>query len=69
LNEETQSKEPGYEQWLWVFGKEKTSKELATELIHEVKINDKGNCSTSTGEIFPSQMPPDIIGRSDIMRI
>ncbi|MCJ1368297.1 hypothetical protein MMC16_007439 [Acarospora aff. strigata] len=63
-NEETQSKEQGYEEWLfiaWVFGREKTFKELATKLTHEVKINAKGDCLTSTGEIFPSQMPPDII--------
>ena len=69
-NEETQSKEQGYEEWLfiaWVFGREKTFKELATKLTHEVKINAKGDCLTSTGEIFPSQMPPDIIGGPDII--
>lgn len=58
--------EPGHEEWLyiaWVFGLEKIFQTLARKLIKEIAINDKGECLTSTGEIFSSQMPPDIIGK------
>ena len=66
LKEETQSMEQGHEEWLfiaWVFGKEKTFEKLATKLVKEVQFNDTGDCLTSTGEILPSQMPPDIVGK------
>ena len=70
VNEEIQYREPKHEEWLfiaWVFGREKTFRELATKLVKEVKTSHKGDCLTSAGEILPSQMPPDIIGKPCIM--
>jgi hypothetical protein len=60
-------KEPGCEEWLfitWVFSRKKTFKELVTKLAREVRTNDKGDCLTLIGEVFPSQMPPDIVSES-----
>lgn len=72
VNEETQYKEPEHEEWLfiaWVFGREKTFRELATKLVREVKTNHKGDCLASTGEILPSRMPPDIVGKFCVMHM
>ena len=46
-----------------VFGREKTFKDLVTKLVKEVKTSLKGDCLTSIGGIFPTQMPPDIVGK------
>lgn len=70
MNEPTQWKEPNHEEWLliaWVFGKDETFTELAKKLVKEVKTNEEGDCLTPTGEIMPSQMPPDIIGKSSTL--
>ncbi len=69
VDEETQYKEPDHEEWLfvaWVFGREKTFIELARKLVIEVRMSPTGVCLTSTGKIFPSQMPPGIVGRFNI---
>lgn len=64
--EKTEYEEPGHEEWLyiaWVFGLENIFQAWAIKLIKEMTTKDKGESLTSTGEIFPSRMPPDIIGK------
>lgn len=65
VNEKTKSMERGHEEWLyiaWVFGRETVFQALASKLVREMTSNDEGESLTSTGEILPSLMPPDIIG-------
>lgn len=70
VNEESQSMEPDHEEWLfiaWVFGREKTFRELAAKLVTEVKISEEGDCLTPTGKMMPDLMPPDIISKPNLM--
>ena len=65
VDEWSQYDRPGNEQWLfiaWVFGREQIFEALARKLQREMTADDCGEGLTSTGESFPSLMPPDIIG-------
>lgn len=64
--------ESGYESWLfiaWVLGWKDRFQSLAIKLVRTVQINDAGEILTWNGDILPSQMPPDIIGRFCILFI
>lgn len=65
VNEQKECSKPGHEEWLfiaWVFGRENIFEALARKLQREMTVNECGDGLTSTGEIFPNLMSPDIIG-------
>lgn len=65
VNEQSECDKPGHEEWLfiaWVFGRGNIFPGLARKLLREMTVNDDGKSLTSTGEAFPSLMPPGMIG-------
>ncbi|KAL1643532.1 hypothetical protein SLS58_004892 [Diplodia intermedia] len=60
---------PGYEEWLWIawaFGEQEIFADLATKLVREVRVDEKGRLVNAVGKVLDGEgglawFPPDIL--------